>query len=914
MPLFNLFHHNNGNENTPLENAADASSNKHNKCSRLGDIEAIDLEITILRGENLTPKDRSFFGLGRLTSSDPYVKVYLVQEFPQETTPEPPPQLSRLQGADGGPYTVPANATATVNSNNNNRPTGRTQLKLGRTSTVYKTLHPEWNETILGSLRGKYALQHHTAETPATLEFHILDEDQLSSSDLMGIVTLQLPLASHNLHINVDTTVQWYDVPPTSAKNASGRLQIRLKTTLRRSHILVRGNTFDLTGAAMASTRAISNSTKLQKRKQVIQLGLSWDVLPSVKETQQANANNNNNNKKNTPNPTKSNVPARSSTTTANNLKSSATDDFVSGFHPVESPTSNSSSWSPSSGKRNPKFVDLDASCVAISHQGHVIMPDTVYYGNLANSNRSVLHSGDEQQGTLEGDDESITLHLDRIPNHVLAMYIILTVATPHMTLKDVTSTQVRVLDITPLADSTPAAKAATGTARKESKKTLSRRKKMLKQQSYHPNTNSTSKNTEDPTCLSFPREQTLCVFKPSTYSDSGDATAMFLLRIARDTAGAVAGGGVSKRWILTPIEDMHPTARDFGSLMPHVKAYTRDLIPNIEIDPTERVAILRKGGNIRIEDYCRNHRLPQKVTFGLAWDVTNGQSIDLDASAICLDANLNLVDTIWWKQLHSKDYNIIHHGDEREGDEVGDDELIDLYLNNMSLMGDHCHVHYIGFVINSYTGEKLKDVDRASCHLFDPDTNIEMATYALTNAKALEGVTSLLVGFLFRSQGQPKPAMATPIGQSFQAAEAAAKEGEWCLSIIAEASNGRTVKDNVQGFQNYLKQHPPNPPRSIFDTGTQRIVDPELVRQQSEMPPFVPLADEMNFRLSQLEVNTHNMDPTGMTTAGSNYFASPQKQSIAMTPASQPYAPLSPLFAAGSTQQPLYSQYARGR
>jgi hypothetical protein len=39
----------------------------------------------------------------------------------------------------------------------------------------------------------------------------------------------------------------------------------------------------------------------------------------------------------------------------------------------------------------------------------------------------------------------------------------------------------------------------------------------------------------------------------------------------------------------LITAEDMHPTARDFGSLIPYIKSYSRNLIP--DIDPGERVA-----------------------------------------------------------------------------------------------------------------------------------------------------------------------------------------------------------------------------------------------------------------------------------------------------------------------------------
>ena len=41
--------------------------------------------------------------------------------------------------------------------------------------------------------------------------------------------------------------------------------------------------------------------------------------------------------------------------------------------------------------------------------------------------------------------------------------------------------------------------------------------------------------------------------------------------------------------------------------------------------------------------------RAQPTVTMGLAWDVTNGVNIDLDASCILLDANLRQVDVVFY-------------------------------------------------------------------------------------------------------------------------------------------------------------------------------------------------------------------------------------------------------------------------
>jgi stress response protein SCP2 len=405
------------------------------------------------------------------------------------------------------------------------------------------------------------------------------------------------------------------------------------------------------------------------------------------------------------------------------------------------------------------KGVDLDVSCVAISSDGgKVIMGETVYYGNVSNSNESVQHSGDEQVGDDDGDDEKISFELHRLPDTVYCMYIVLTVATPNMRIPDIESTTLKVYD--------------------------------------------TKKRT------------TLCKFTPASNKLSNDSTAMFMIRIARQKP-VVAGEAKKKsKWILATIEDTHPTARDFGSLIPYMKSYTRDLIPDIAIDPTERVAIMRKGGNVRLSDYIKGGSLPSRMTFGLAWDVTDGVDIDLDASAVCFDSDLNVVDIICGKTgreaaLSSADGAVVHHGDEQEGDEIGDDEKIDISLNRVSPK-----IKYIAFVINSYSGQELDDVDRASCHLFDPETGAEIVTYAMTNSESLDGFTALLVGCLYRAENSK----------------------EWCMCIISDASMGKVVQDNLEDLRSFLRKSPPQTPKGEGNPRMSSVIE-------SKMPPVIPIA-----------------------------------------------------------------------
>ena len=424
-------------------------------------------------------------------------------------------------------------------------------------------------------------------------------------------------------------------------------------------------------------------------------------------------------------------------------------------------------SWDIPKGSGN--GVDLDSCCVAIDRNGSIMMNETVYYGNLYNPNRSIVHSGDETTGIKAGDDECIDIDLNRMSYNVLALYILLFVASPpEQTFANVTSAQVRIL--------------ATDT------------------------------------------KAGICRFVPSAIA--GNSTALFLIRIARV-------GSSNNDWTITPIEESDSYARDFGSLIPELKGYTRDLIPSIVIHPNERIAIMRKGGTIRVTDYVSNHVVPEWLTFGLAWDVTNGVNIDLDASAILLDKELKLLDAVWFRQLTSKDGSIRHSGDEREGDAIGDDEKISFSLSQVP-----AHVAYIGLVINSFSGQELDDVAQASCHLFDPNTNVDVAKYTLSNCAALDKHTALVMGCLYRSQSVDGE-IGTPTSSY---------AGGWYLRIIAEPAQGRTVHDNVDELQRFLSNNPPQKPSTPPS-------EPEIVL--NEMPePIVVEEEEIVIPIPEEEIH----------------------------------------------------------
>ena len=199
--------------------------------------------------------------------------------------------------------------------------------------------------------------------------------------------------------------------------------------------------------------------------------------------------------------------------------------------------------------------------------------------------------------------------------------------------------------------------------------------------------------------------------------------------------------------WIATVIEGK-AYARDFGSLIPEIKMYTRDIIPGIKIDENERIAIMRKGAAIRINDYSPSEIIPQFISVGLSWDVTKGKKIDLDISAICLRKNLKPADVVGFNNLTCSKKAIVHSGDELSGKEAGVDEMIRVDLKAVSM-----DIEHICFVITSFSGQELSCVDKASCVIFDTTSKMKIAMYTMTKWKKLDGCTALVMNCLYRNK-----------------------------------------------------------------------------------------------------------------------------------------------------------------
>lgn len=79
-------------------------------------------------------------------------------------------------------------------------------------------------------------------------------------------------------------------------------------------------------------------------------------------------------------------------------------------------------------GGMKKQAVDLDASCALFGQKNELL--DVIYFGKLKTDDGSVVHSGDDTTGDLDGDDgldnEIISINLARLPSKVHKIVVVL--------------------------------------------------------------------------------------------------------------------------------------------------------------------------------------------------------------------------------------------------------------------------------------------------------------------------------------------------------------------------------------------------------------------------------------------------------------------------------------------------------
>ena len=153
----------------------------------------------------------------------------------------------------------------------------------------------------------------------------------------------------------------------------------------------------------------------------------------------------------------------------------------------------------------------------------------------------------------------------------------------------------------------------------------------------------------------------------------------------------------------------------------------------------------------------------------GLGWDQV-GSPVDLDASVVCLRSDCSLKDCCFFGK--SKVFNgaLQHGGDNRSGAGAGDDESIQVNLNQMP-----ADVAYIAVVVNCYDDVPLSGVQNAYVRL--TANGAETHRYSLS---ALGNKSGYVMCTIYRDRSC----------------------GEWMLKTNSKEADGNTYKAMLPAIQ----------------------------------------------------------------------------------------------------------------
>lgn len=199
----------------------------------------------------------------------------------------------------------------------------------------------------------------------------------------------------------------------------------------------------------------------------------------------------------------------------------------------------------------------------------------------------------------------------------------------------------------------------------------------------------------------------------------------------------------------------------------------------------------LQKGQRISLEK--SNGSKLQNICVGINWGAiekkgwfggTSKEAVDLDASCALYDDNKNVLETIYFGNLKSKDNAITHSGDDLTGDMGGDDGL-DNEIITLDFSRLNPSVSSVAFVLNSFQGHDFGTIPFASIRIYEGTpkrVNEVFATFDIANGSGFAGHVSMVMGVFYK------------------------KNGEWKFNAIGEPTKDRKLEQTISTVTaNYL-------------------------------------------------------------------------------------------------------------
>ena len=147
------------------------------------------------------------------------------------------------------------------------------------------------------------------------------------------------------------------------------------------------------------------------------------------------------------------------------------------------------------------------------------------------------------------------------------------------------------------------------------------------------------------------------------------------------------------------------------------------------------QIAHMNKGDEVRISEIDPSLK---RVIIGLGWDVPEEQDgfpVDIDASAFLLGRDGRVrqdTDFIFYNNLETEDGAIKHLGDNISGEGEGDDEKIEIRLDDLPF-----DIERIAFSVTMHNAEERRQnfgvVSNAYIRIVNEDTNTELARFDLS-------------------------------------------------------------------------------------------------------------------------------------------------------------------------------------
>lgn len=172
----------------------------------------------------------------------------------------------------------------------------------------------------------------------------------------------------------------------------------------------------------------------------------------------------------------------------------------------------------------------------------------------------------------------------------------------------------------------------------------------------------------------------------------------------------------------------------------------------------------LKKGAAVNLEMSSGGQL--EKVCVGLNWGAIKKKSffgllsasedVDLDGSATIFDANKKLLDTVYFKQIRSKDGAIRHSGDDLTGDEGGDDGL-DNEVITIDFTKITNEAHTIVLFLNSYQKQDFSIIPYSKVRIFEGTpqrVDTVLVNFNLSADDTFAGYVSMIMGKFIRQEG----------------------------------------------------------------------------------------------------------------------------------------------------------------